>query len=355
MDYRSCSTKVNLHKCGISQISRSTDVNPQRRDIAELWSSTNVDFHKCEISKLWSSTNQDFHKCEIPQMSSYANVNSANLDSGSNIRCYVRRCEGFAELVQEIQGVELAHRYVNIFSAYNVVVAKRCPVFIEYGLTQESQFRLHQQLGAHLSRTVSFETAYKIILFGDGRQLFSPNPEFPLEYRNDLRAAEDYAADFKVDLRFLCLEKDPKFDAAAIKGVAKGKQYRTTFFAPNRDVGYPIPLIYIEIQVSDPKTLEESQGMDKILAEARDVPTQLGIDPASHRPFNNFQKLSAYEKEASMFEAIDEGFGFGVMTRFTCVAKGFATQILDEIQHMAGELRSRGHRNSEMCGACRRC
>ena len=95
----------------------STDVNPQRSDIAELWSSTNVDFHKCEISELWSSTNVDFHKCEIPQLWSYANVNSANADSGHNRWWYVRRWEGFAELVLEIQGVELAHRYAKIFPA----------------------------------------------------------------------------------------------------------------------------------------------------------------------------------------------------------------------------------------------
>ena len=63
--------KVNLPKCGITQMSSSTDVKHQRCDIADLWSSTEVDFHKCEISKLWSSTNVDFHKCEFPQLSSY--------------------------------------------------------------------------------------------------------------------------------------------------------------------------------------------------------------------------------------------------------------------------------------------
>ena len=125
------STKVNLHKCGITQISTSTEVNPQRSVIAELWSSTNVDFHKCEIPQSWS----------------YANVNSANADSGHNRWWYVRRWEGFAELVLEIQGVELAHRYAKIFRAYKVVVAKRCPLLMEYGLTQESQLHLHQQLG----------------------------------------------------------------------------------------------------------------------------------------------------------------------------------------------------------------
>ena len=33
---------------------------------------------------------------------------SANVDSVLNTACYLRRCEGFAELVLEIQGVELA-------------------------------------------------------------------------------------------------------------------------------------------------------------------------------------------------------------------------------------------------------
>ena len=147
-------------------------------------------FNKCEISKLWSSTNVDFHKCEIPQMLSYANVNSANVDSGHNTRCYVRRCECFAELVVEIQTVELAHRYANIFRSYNVVVANRCPLLMEYGITQESRFRLHQQLGAHLSSTVSFEKEYKVIIVGDGRQVLPPNPAFHWEYRNGLHCSK---------------------------------------------------------------------------------------------------------------------------------------------------------------------
>ena len=188
VDFRKCgirqfssTTNVDSRKCRITQMSSSTDVNLQRCDNAELWSSTNVDFHKCEISKLWSSTNVDFHKCEIPQMSTYANVNSANVDSGHNTRCYVRRCEGFAELVLEIQGVDLAHRYAKIFRAYHMVVSKQFPLLMEYGLTQESQFHLHQQLGINLSSTASFEMVYKVILVGDGRQLLLPDANFQLE------------------------------------------------------------------------------------------------------------------------------------------------------------------------------
>ena len=51
---------------------------------------------------------------------------------------------------------------------------------------------------------------------------FPPNPAFRVKHRNGLRAAESYA-DFRVDARFLCFEEDPEFDAAASKGVGKGK------------------------------------------------------------------------------------------------------------------------------------
>ena len=106
---------------------------------------------------------------------------SWKLDSLHNSVCYVRRCEGLAELLLEIQGVEPALRYAKIFRAYQLVVAKRSPLLMVYGLKQESQFRLHQQLGAHLSRTVSFEEVDKTIPGGDGRKLLPPNPQFKLE------------------------------------------------------------------------------------------------------------------------------------------------------------------------------
>ena len=106
---------------------------------------------------------------------------STNVDSMHNTTCYVQRCEGFAEHVLEIQGVELAHRYAKIFRAYHIVVAKRSPLLMEDGLTQESQFRLHEQLGPHRSTTIYFEAVYKALLVGDGRYLLPPNPAFHLE------------------------------------------------------------------------------------------------------------------------------------------------------------------------------
>ena len=76
--------------------------------------------------------------------------------------------------------------------------------------------------------------------------------------------------------------------------------------------------------------------MDKILVAARELPTQLGITRAEHRSFHNFQKLREDEIELLMGEAIDEGFGLGVMPRVQCAAKRVATPVLEEIQTMAG-------------------
>ena len=108
---------------------------------------------------------------------------SANVDSVRNTMFYVGRCEGFKELVLGIQGVVLAHRYVRIFRAYHLLVAKRTPLVMENGQTQESQVRLHE-VGPHLSSTGSFEAVYKALRF---RQLVPPNPAFQVEYRNCLR------------------------------------------------------------------------------------------------------------------------------------------------------------------------
>ena len=49
---------------------------------------------------------------------------SANVDSVHNTMCYERRWEGFAELVLEIQGVELTQRYAMMLRPYDVVVVK---------------------------------------------------------------------------------------------------------------------------------------------------------------------------------------------------------------------------------------
>ena len=93
-------------------------------------------------------------------------------------------------------------------------------------------------------------------------------------------------------------------------------------------MGDPIPLIYFPITVTDPKKLKEAEGVDTILAAAREVNAQLGIDPEEHEPVTNFWKLPAYEKEPLMAEAIDEGFGLSVMSSVPCAAKGLATSII---------------------------
>ena len=216
-----------------SKRAKNICVNNLQTQHQELWSSTIVDFRKCGITQMSSSTNHNFHKCEFTQLSRSANVNSTKVDSMHNTRSYVRLCEGFAELLLEMQVVELAHRYAMVFLAYNVVVAKRCPLLMEYGLTQESQFHLPQQLGTLLSSTASFEMVYKLILVGDGIQLLRQNPAFPVEYRNALREVEAYPADIQVDPLFLSCEEDPKFEVAASKGVEERKHFLAKLFATN--------------------------------------------------------------------------------------------------------------------------
>ena len=56
---------------------------------------------------------------------------SANLDAVRNTICYVHRCEGLAELVLEIQGIELAHRYAKVFRAYYEAILGRSPLLLE--------------------------------------------------------------------------------------------------------------------------------------------------------------------------------------------------------------------------------
>ena len=56
---------------------------------------------------------------------------SANVYAVPDIVCYIHRCEGFAELVLEIQGIELAHRYAKIFRAYYETVLGHAPLLLE--------------------------------------------------------------------------------------------------------------------------------------------------------------------------------------------------------------------------------
>ena len=104
--------------------------------------------------------------------------------------CYVHRCEGFAELVLEVEGIEFAHRYVKIFRSYHMVVAARSPILLDYGLRQESQFRMHDEQSPPLSTTNSIEAVYKALPVGDEGQQLPSTAAFQLKYRNGLRARE---------------------------------------------------------------------------------------------------------------------------------------------------------------------
>ena len=75
-----------------------------------------------------------------------------------------------------------------MFAACYVVVTKRSPLLMEYGLTQESQLLLHENVGPHPSSTISYAALYKALLLGDGRELLAPNPAFHMDYQNGLRA-----------------------------------------------------------------------------------------------------------------------------------------------------------------------
>ena len=188
---------------------------------------------------------------------------SANLEAVRNTICYIHRCEGFAKPVLQIQGIKLAHTYTKIFRAYYEAILGRSK---EYGLTQESQFLLHNEVSAQLSTTISFETVYKALLVGDVRQLLRENNEFQPKDRNGLRPAEIYDADFKVDPQFLCFEDDPAFEIAVHAGIQRrgkpGRQYLANFFWPKRETGSPILVIYFAIQTTDPKKLKAEGGMD---------------------------------------------------------------------------------------------
>ena len=101
------------------------------------------------------------------------------------------------------------------------------------------------------------------------------------------------------------------------------------FFGPKRETGATIPLIYFAIQTTDPKKLKAEGGLDKILTAARGVPAQLGTDPTLHAPHNNFQQLAPYKKVPVPTDAIDLGYGIGVMQEIPCGAKALATPYLD--------------------------
>ena len=103
---------------------------------------------------------------------------SASVDAVRDTMCYIHRCEGFAELVLEIQGIELALRYARIFRAYQMAVTGHIPQLLEYGLTQEAQSRLRDEGTDRISVIISFEAVYKALLVGDGRQVLPANTRY---------------------------------------------------------------------------------------------------------------------------------------------------------------------------------
>ena len=139
-----------------------------------------------------------------------------------------------------------------------------------------------------------------------------------------------------MDSQFLCFEDDPAFEISVRAGVKPseraGRQYLANFFGPKREAGAPIPLIYNGIQTTEPKTLKAEGGVDKILRAAGGVPAKLGIDPTRHAPNNNFQRVEPYEDVPLPTNAIDLGYGLGVMQQIQCRANALATQYLQEIQ-----------------------
>ena len=94
-----------------------------------------------------------------------------------------------------------------------------------------------------------------------------------------------------MDPQLLCREDELGFQLAVRAGVERpgkaGRQYLANLFGPKRETGAHIPLIYFAIQGTDPKTLKEKGAVDEILAAARGVSGQLGIDPSPQTIFNN--------------------------------------------------------------------
>ena len=97
------------------------------------------------------------------------------------------------------------------------------------------------------------------------------------------------------------------------------------FLGPKREAGDPIPFIYFAIQETDPKKLKVERGQDRILTAARGVPAQLGIDPTYPAPSKNFLHVDRYEEAPLPKDAIDYGYGIGVLHQIPCRAKALAT------------------------------
>ena len=138
---------------------------------------------------------------------------------------------------------------------------------MEYSLRQESQFLIRNERRAQLSTLISFEAVYKALLVGDGRPLLPANKEFQPKYRDGLRPAEIFEADFEVGPQFLCFEDESTFEIAVRAGVQRagkaGWQYLANLFNPKLEAGAPIPIIYLGIHASAPKKLKAEEGWTK--------------------------------------------------------------------------------------------
>ena len=122
---------------------------------------------------------------------------STNVEAVRDTMSDIHRCEGFAELVLEMQGIELAHRNAKIIRAYHMAVTAHAPHLLEYGLTQESQYRLRDEVTDCLSATISWEDVYKAVLVGDGQQVLAVNTRYVLKYKNGYRLAEIFEKRFQ--------------------------------------------------------------------------------------------------------------------------------------------------------------
>ena len=254
---------------------------------------------------------------------------SANVDAVRDTMCYIHRCEGFSELVLEVQGIELPHRYAKIFRAYHMAITGHTTQLLEYGLTQDGKYRLHYELNPLLSTTVSFETAFQVLLVCDGRQLLPRSTEFELKYRNDVRPPEAYAADFEPDPQFLCFAEDPRLEGAVRQGFeGTGKrQYLANFFRPTRETGAPIPVIYFAIQVAYPIKLKAPAGVDNVLAAVRKIRVVLGIDRDSQFPHNIFYNYSPMKMNLSPAKRWMAAMAYELCNQFSAQRKAWLIHI----------------------------
>ena len=131
--------------------------------------------------------------------------------------CSIHGCEGTAALVLEIQGIELAHRYAKIFRAYHMSLKSHTPQLLEYGLKQDVQSRLRENVSPYLSTTISFETVYKALLGGDGRQLLPPTPRLCWNTEMAYVRLQSTRRKFQPDWQYLGFEEDP-FEEAVRQG-----------------------------------------------------------------------------------------------------------------------------------------